>query len=166
MNPHHSHLARTALFMLAAAALAATGAPGATRPATPDADAIVGRWLNGKGVAVIEVYKGDGLYMGKVVWLKEPAYPADDPKGMAGQERVDRENPDPALRGRPILGLVIMRGFVFDGGGSWSKGRVYDPENGKEYRGKMTLTSPDVLSLRGYVGITLFGRTERWTRTK
>ena len=157
---------RTFAFLLVLAAGASLAATGTPAPASGDADAIVGRWLNGKGVAIIEVYKADGQYMGKVVWLKEPAYPADDPKGMAGQERVDRENPDPALRRRPILGLAIMRGFVFDGGDSWSKGRVYDPENGKEYRGKMTLASRDVLSLRGYVGISLFGRTEKWTRVK
>ena len=165
MRPCPALPAFALLLVLIAGALAAAGRQPAAVPGTPTADAIVGRWLNGKGVAIIEVYKADGQYMGKVVWLKEPAYPADDPKGMAGQERVDRENPDPALRGRPILGLVIMRGFAFDGN-SWSKGRVYDPENGKEYRGRMTLTSPDVLSLRGYVGITLFGRTERWTRVK
>jgi uncharacterized protein (DUF2147 family) len=131
-----------------------------------NADAIVGRWLNGKGVAIIEISKADDQYEGRVTWLKEAAYPADDPKGMAGRERIDRENPDPALRDRPILGLVIMRGVIFDGRDAWAKGRVYGPENGKEYRGRMTLTSPDVLSLRGYVGLPVFGRTERWTRVK
>ena len=159
-------------FVLALAVLLALAAAGrltaSPNPASPgaSADAIVGRWLNGKGIAIIEIYEADGQYLGKVVWLKEPAYPADDPKGMAGRQRIDRENPDPAVRDRAILGLVIMRGFVFDGENSWSKGRVYDPENGKEYRGKMTLTSPDTLSLRGFVGISLFGRTEKWTRVR
>ena len=156
-----------AVVALSAAAFASLAAgEGSLPPQTGGADGIVGRWLNAKGVAIIEISAADGTYTGKVVWLKEPAYPADDPKGMAGQERVDRENPDPALRTRPILGLVIMRGFVFDGENSWSKGRVYDPENGKEYRGRMTLTSPDTLSLRGYVGVSLFGRTEKWTRVR
>lgn len=155
-TPHRAALALTLLLAAAAPCLAQAQA----------ADRIVGRWLNGKGVAIIEIYKADDQYNGKVVWLKERAYPSDDPKGMAGRERIDRENPDPDLRDRPILGLVIMRNFVFDGQNSWSKGRVYDPENGKEYRGRMTLTSPDALSLRGYVGLTVFGRTEKWTRVK
>lgn len=133
---------------------------------TGNPDAILGRWLDGKGLAVIEIAKADGQFTGRLVWLKEPAFPANDPKGMAGLQRVDRENPDPALRDRPLLGLVIMRGFVFDGENSWSKGRIYDPQNGKTYSGKMTLVSPDVLSLRGFVLFSLFGRTEQWKRVR
>jgi uncharacterized protein (DUF2147 family) len=131
-----------------------------------DRDAIAGRWLNQEGLAVIEIARAGEVYEGRIVWLKEATYPAGDPKGMGGRDRVDRDNPDPALRSRRLLGLVIMRGFRFDGGRSWSGGRLYDPQSGKEYRGRMTLASPDTLSLRGYVGIPLFGRTSTWTRQK
>ena len=55
-------------------------------------DAIVGKWLNGKQTAHVEIYKAEGKYYGKIVWLKEPVYPADDKKGMAGKQKVDREN--------------------------------------------------------------------------
>jgi uncharacterized protein (DUF2147 family) len=127
-------------------------------------DAILGRWLNQEGLAVIEISRAGDTYEGRIVWLKEGTYPPDDPRGMGGRERVDRDNSDPALRSRRLLGLLIMRGFRFDGGRSWSGGRLYDPQSGKEYRGKMTLASPDTLSLRGYVGIPLFGRTATWTR--
>lgn len=152
---------------IALALLAFLAVTAATRlDAGGNPDAILGRWLDGKGRAVIEISKAGGQYIGKIVWLKEPAFPADDPKGMAGRPRVDRENPDAALRSRPLLGLVIMRGFVFDGWNSWSKGRIYDPQNGKTYGGKMSLVSPDVLSLRGFVVFSLFGRTEQWKRVK
>ncbi len=128
-------------------------------------DAIVGKWLDGKGKAHIEIYKENGKYFGKIVWLKEPTYPADDKKGMAGKDKVDRENPDPARRTKPILGLQILRDFVYEDG-IWQSGRIYDPENGKDYKCKMTLKSADALDVRGYIGFSFIGRTENWTRVK
>ena len=129
-------------------------------------DAIVGKWLNGEGTAHVDIYKEGGKYFGKIVWLKIPQYPADDPKGMAGQTKVDRENPDPARRKDPVLGLRLLRDFTFRKDGLWENGHIYDPKNGKDYRCKMTLTSPDVLNVRGFIGISLIGRTDVWTRVK
>jgi len=131
-----------------------------------EADAILGRWLNAKGTAQVEIYKVQGAYFGKIVWLKEPIYPADDRRGMAGKPKVDRENPDAARRTQPLLDLLLLRDFVFARDNLWERGRIYDPENGKDYRCKMTLTSPDVLRVRGFIGISLIGRTEIWTRVK
>lgn len=131
-----------------------------------DPDAILGKWLNGKKTAHIEIYKAQGKYYGHIVWLKEPVYPADDKKGMAGKTKVDRENPDPAKRNQPIMGLIMLRDFVFAKDNLWESGTIYDPENGKEYKCKMTLTSPDALDVRGFIGISLIGRTDTWTRVK
>jgi uncharacterized protein (DUF2147 family) len=69
-----------------------------------------------------------------------------------------------ALKKTPIIGLQIVYDFTFAGDGLWKDGRVYDPKNGKTYRGKMTLISPQQLDLRGYIGISLLGRTTTWTR--
>jgi uncharacterized protein (DUF2147 family) len=129
-------------------------------------DTIVGKWLNQKQTAHIEIYKTDGKYFGKIVWLKQPTYPADDKKGMAGKTKIDRENPDPAKRSQPVLGLVILRNFVFASDNLWQQGQVYDPENGKDYKCKMTLKSPDALDVRGFIGFSFIGRTENWTRVK
>jgi len=85
---------------------------------------------------------------------------------MAGQTKVDRENPDLSRRTQPLLGLVLLRDFDFVQDVLWERGKIYDPENGKDYRCKMTLTSPDVLRVRGFIGISLIGRTEVWTRVK
>lgn len=145
-------------------ALAFLGVIGAAAQA-PNPDAIVGRWLDGKGKAHIDIYKSNGKYFGKIVWLKEPRYLADDKKGMAGQTKVDRENPDPARRKQPILGLVILRDFVFEDN-LWQQGRIYDPDNGKDYKCKMTLKSPNALEVRGFIGFSFIGRTENWTRVK
>lgn len=139
---------------------------GAVPASAQNPDAIVGQWLNGKGSAHIDIYKMDGKYFGKIVWLKEPVYPADDKKGMAGQPKVDRENPDPARRKQPLVDLVILRDFKFARDGRWEQGQIYDPENGKDYKCKMTLQSPDTLAVRGFIGISLIGRTDTWTRVK
>ncbi len=139
---------------------------GAVQVSAQNPDAIVGQWLNAKGTAHIDVYKEGGKYYGKIVWLKEPTYPADDKKGMAGQPKVDRENPDPARRKQPLLDLVILRDFSYSKEGRWEQGRIYDPENGKDYKCKMTLESPDRLAVRGFIGFSLLGRTETWTRVK
>ncbi len=127
-------------------------------------DAIVGTWLDGEKKAHIEIYKQGAKYYGKIVWLSEPVYPATD--RMAGKEKVDRENPDVKLRTRPVLGIVILRDFVYSGNNVWEQGRVYRPTNGKDYKCKMTLTSPDSLNVRGFVGFSLFGETQTWTRVK
>lgn len=129
-------------------------------------DAIVGKWLNAKKTAHIEIFPQDGKYRGKIVWLQEPNYPANDAKGMAGQPKVDRENPDAARRKQPILDLVILRDFVHARDNTWEQGRIYDPENGKDYKCKMKLVSPDTLDVRGFIGFSMLGRTETWTRVK
>jgi uncharacterized protein (DUF2147 family) len=128
------------------------------------AEEILGAWNNDDGLAKIEIFDCGGRYCGKIIWLKEPNYPPDDNQGMGGKPRVDRENPDPALRTRPLMGLQIMEGFVFSGNATWEKGHIYDPKSGNTYRGKITLDSPYRLFLKGYVGIPLFGRSTTWTR--
>jgi len=127
-------------------------------------DDILGQWKNEDGRAQIEIYHCDGHYCGKLSWLGRPLYPADDPQGMGGQPRVDRENPNPELKTRRLLGLKIMEGFSYAGGDTWEKGRIYDPDSGKTYSCKLTLATPRQLKIRGFVGVPLFGRTSTWTR--
>lgn len=141
-------------------------APAALAAAQDGPDAILGTWLNAKKTAHIEIYKADGKYQGKIVWLKEPNYPADDKKGMAGQAKVDRENPDPARRKQSLVDLVILRDFTYGKDAVWENGRIYDPENGKDYKCKMRLKGADTLDVRGFIGFSLLGRTETWTRVK
>jgi uncharacterized protein (DUF2147 family) len=106
--------------------------------------------------------RGDA-YFGKIVWINETLYPEDDE--MAGQTKVDRENPDPKLQDRPIVGLEIVKGLEYAGGGRWEDGTIYDPESGKTYKSKAQLADGgDTLALRGYIGFSLLGRTSHWQR--
>ena len=127
-------------------------------------DDILGVWNNEEHDAKIEIFKCGGKYCGKIVSVKEPNYPADSKEGVPGTPRLDGKNPDSAKKTKPIIGLQIVSDFILDGKGVWKGGSVYDPKNGKTYRGKITLVSPNKLNLRGFVGITLFGRTTSWTR--
>jgi uncharacterized protein (DUF2147 family) len=128
------------------------------------ADDILGVWNNEEKDARIEMFKCGDKYCGKIIWLKEPNYPAGSTEGTPGTPRLDNHNPDPAQRTRPIFGLQIVKDFVFAGDSLWKGGTVYDPKVGKTYSGKMTLVSPDVLKLRGFIGISLLGRNTTWTR--
>ncbi len=57
-----------------------------------------------------------------------------------------------------------MTGFAANGEGKWTGGRIYDPNNGKTYKCTLELANDGTLKVRGYVGISWFGRTETWTR--
>jgi len=127
-------------------------------------DDILGVWNNEEKDAKIEIFKCDGRYCGRIIFAKEPNYPAGSKEGTPGSPRLDHKNPDVAKRSRPIMGLQIVNDFIFAGDGVWKEGTVYDPKAGKTYRGKMTMDSPDKLVMRGFVGIPLFGRSTEWTR--
>ena len=116
-------------------------------------DAILGKWVTADGDAVIEFYKCGEKYCGRIVWAKEP-------------EKKDIHNPDPSLRNRPLLGATILMGFRFNGKNEWKGGRIYDPDNGKKYKCKLSMKSKDRLRVRGYILWSLFGKTTVWKRVK
>lgn len=137
--------------------LAATTAFGAAQ------NGILGIWKTEKDESKVEIFQCGEKICGKIVWLKNPKY-TDSNDGQVGTPIIDRNNPDPALRSRPLIGLQIMDGFTELGDNTWGNGTCYDPKSGKTYRGKIHLASPDRLELRGFIGIPLFGRTSVWTR--
>ncbi|MVM37195.1 DUF2147 domain-containing protein [Spirosoma sp. HMF3257] len=125
-----------------------------------DSDAVVGTWLNGTKKGHVQIYKQGGTYFGKLVWLGQPTDPA------TGKPRTDEKNTDQSKRSRPLMNMVLMYNFKYDGGNVWSDGKIYNPEDGKEYNCKMTLKDNNTLLVRGYVGISLLGKTQTWTRIK
>jgi len=153
------HIAILVIFLLSLVTVAVAGS---------DGDAILGVWATDPegdgGQAHIEIYKDGDHYFGRIVWLSEPLYLEGDPHGQAGEAKVDTENPDEALRSQPIIGMTLMRDFRYDGKGLWHKGTIYDANNGKTYKSKMRLTDDGILKVRGFIGFSLLGRTEEWTR--
>lgn len=121
------------------------------------ADALAGTWLVQDGTAKIKIEQSGAKYFGKIVWL-------DPPNDKSGKPLLDKKNPDKALQSRTQLGLPLLKDFVYDGDNLWSAGTIYDPESGKTYSCKITMINSQSIEVRGYVGISLFGRTETWKR--
>ena len=121
-------------------------------------DQIIGKWLNATGEAQIYIYPNDGKYFGKIAWMKTPNHPD-------GKPRLDKNNPDNGLSKSPLLGLIILKDFVFSND-VWQDGSIYDPKIGKTYSCKISLQDSDKINVRGFVGFSILGRTEIWTRIK
>ena len=141
-----------ALLLLVGLLLAVAPARAAENP-----DAALGVWKNGEGTGMIQIFKKGDRYFGRLVWLKVPNTPE-------GKPRTDVNNPDEAKRSTPLKGLVNMRDFKYSGAGKWEEGKIYDPKNGSDYSCEMTLTDPNTLEVRGFIGVSLFGRTDVWKR--
>jgi uncharacterized protein (DUF2147 family) len=130
-----------------------------SRPVLAASAEPLGQWYAEGGAAVVEIALcGDGP-CGRVVWLHSPL-------DEDGCELRDKNNPDPALRNRPVVGLQILGGLVASDHKhvSWTGGTIYDPVSGNTYRCRLELDGHDRLRLRGYVGIPLVGRSTTWTR--
>ena len=169
-HPSAAHrLPRPAVLGLALLLLLGLAVPPAGAQGDTDADRILGLWKtepdeNGEYVHV-EITGEHGVYHGSIVWMSAPLWAESEGPQWAGKPKVDRNNPDEALRTRPIVGLPLVSGFRYDGGERWSGGTIYDPKKGKTYSCRMTLAGADRLDLRGYVlGMPLLGRTTTWTR--
>jgi len=122
------------------------------------ADAIVGKWLTEDKDAIVQIFKSKGKYYGRLFWIK-------DPLDEDGKPKLDKENPDPELRSRPLKGLIFLHGFVYDeDDNEWEDGKIYDPKTGNTYSSYMELDGNNTLNLRGYIGFSVFGRTSVWTR--
>lgn len=113
---------------------------------------IAGRWLTAEGKAVVEIAPcaggGGPDVCGRIAQVLKP---------RPGGPPVDIKNPDPALRGRPMAGLVILTGFRPDGD-RW-RGRIYDPESGRTYRSEL-IRDGRRLTVKGCWGP--FCRSQEW----
>jgi uncharacterized protein (DUF2147 family) len=125
------------------------------------ANKIEGTWFNEEKTSTIEITKSaDGTYVGKINWLDEP--------NEFGKPKLDKENEDPELAKRPLMGLVIVKNFKYESKEQkWEEGSIYDPKNGKTYDCYAWFENGDFNSLyiKGYVaGIKALGRKTIWTR--
>ncbi|MGI4732052.1 MAG: DUF2147 domain-containing protein [Janthinobacterium lividum] len=114
---------------------------------------IAGRWLTMEGKAIVDVEpcrQDAGQLCGRIARVLKP---------RPGEPAVDQKNPDPALRSRPIQGIAVLESFTA-AGDRW-KGRIYDPESGREYRSEVTRRG-GTLHVKGCVGP--FCRTQDWMR--
>ena len=144
----------TIVFAFAIFVLASVAAPAQQLP--PALQSAIGHWQvindDGKPWGHVDTYLVNGKLFGKVTELRPGRHPGDVCEKCSGE-----------LKNQLILGMAIIRNFKPDGN-VWTGGTVVDPENGKEYKGKIWTLGPDKLSMRGYIGFSLLGRTQTWTR--
>ena len=140
------------LFLVEAAALAGVD------EATPTA---AGVWQqvddDGKVGALVTISEEQGVFVGRLSQLF--LEPGDDPNPICTECPGDKHN-------LPILGLVFIEGMK-QSGLDYEDGTILDPETGKIYHANMHL-SPDgsKLTVRGYIGLSIFGRSQTWNRVE
>ncbi len=134
-------------------------------------DILLGDWRPSNGRSVIRISKGlkkkgqdPSKYYGRIVWLKEK----NNPDGIP---RIDVNNPEESKQSRRILGMTNMRELEFVGDKNelvWENGNIYDPNNGSDYSFEMTMSkkNTNIVDGRGYIGVSMFGRTDTWKRMK
>ena len=113
---------------------------------------ILGNWLSEAKDGIIRIsLASDANYEGRIVGGNHPG-------------RTDDKNPDPAERSKPLRGRVILRDLRYDGEGKWSGGLIYEPDTGRTYKCLVELVGPDKLKVRGFIGFSLLGKSQIWTR--
>jgi uncharacterized protein (DUF2147 family) len=105
------------------------------------------------GIVKLQLTK-DGGIEGITIWGETPS--------------LDVNNPNPALRDRSLSGIIFLWGFSYQPKKNrWEDGNVYDPDTGKTYSAKLSLEKGGkILKMRGFIGISLFGRTAKFERVK
>ena len=125
------------------------------------ADDIHGLWINNKDVGkqkfAVMVEDCGSKLCGRLYWLKKPL-------SASGLPKRDKHNPNEALRDRPLCGLQILTGFQYVSDNTWNSGEIYNPDDGLTFSSTMKLAPEGSLKIRGYVGISLFGKTLEWVR--
>ena len=113
---------------------------------------VLGNWLTQAKDGIIQISVAAGAtYEGRIVGGSHPG-------------RVDEKNPDASQRGKPLRGQVILRELHYDGDGKWSGGSIYEPDSGRTYKCLVELMAPDTLKVHGYIGISMLGKSQTWTR--
>lgn len=122
------------------------------------ADDILGIWRNPTGNGHVEIFKENGKYYGRLVWLKKTI-------DTDGKPFLDKNNPNKQHCNKPLLGLIMLRDFLFNNG-EWTGGKVYNPDDGKEYKSYLKLKDEKTLSIRGFIGFSWIGKTLTFQRVR
>lgn len=124
---------------------------------TMNAQSILGKWKTfddqtGDAKSIVEISEKGGKYQGKVIEILNPAKKDSKCEKCPGDDK-----------GKPIEGLVIIKNLTKKGE-EYTGGTIIDPQSGKEYKCSIKMNGKTKLEVRGYVGISLIGRTQTWTK--
>lgn len=120
---------------------------------------VIGKWKTiddetGKAISVVEIYEKNGKIYGKVVDILNPKDKGKTCVNCSGEDK-----------NKPLLGLVVIKGLTKEGD-EYTNGKILDPKHGKLYKCYISCEGPDKLKVRGYIGVSLLGRTQYWHRVK
>ena len=123
---------------------------------TINAQSLVGTWKtiddeSGEPKSHVSIYEENGKFYGKVIKLL-PAATGTICEDCPGDKK-----------GKPIEGMVVLWDLK-PYKDYWSYGKIMDPASGKIYKASVWLDGKDKLSVRGYIGFSLLGRTQTWHR--
>ena len=117
---------------------------------------VIGHWetyddKTNEKKAIIEIYESENRYYGKIV------------ENISGEANAICENCNGKNKDQPIIGLVVIEDIKKDGD-EFNGGTILDPNNGKTYKCYLELINNNKLKVRGYLGFSVFGRTQYWIR--
>ncbi|MGL2964701.1 DUF2147 domain-containing protein [Flavobacterium sp. RSB2_4_14] len=120
---------------------------------------ILGKWKTiddetGKEKSIVEIFEKQGKVYGKIIEIFESEHRHRKCEKCEGEDK-----------NKPILGLIIIKGLK-KSGAIYEGGKITDPKNGSSYNCKISMEGKDKLIVRGYIGISLFGRSQNWIRYK
>ena len=121
-------------------------------------DKILGTFLTQDKSSKVEFYKSGDKYYGKVIWMKDPI----DPKTK--KPYLDSDNPDPAKKTMPVMGMVVINGVSYDKD-CWDGGTIYDPNTGKTWDCSVSFNGSQ-LKVKGFWKFSWIGKTELWTKSQ
>lgn len=118
---------------------------------------VLGKWKTiddetGEAKSIVEIYEKSGKIYGKVIAILDVVHKNNLCENCSGEDA-----------NKPILGLTVIKGLTRDGK-EYNSGKILDPKSGKLYQCFITLEKTDKLKVRGYIGISLLGRTQYWQR--
>ena len=121
-----------------------------------NAQSAIGTWKtvddeDGTVKSHVSIYEEDGKLYGKVLKLINPE------RTICTECKGDKKD-------KPIEGMQIMWGLKQNNPKEWKGGKIMDPKNGKEYKCKIELEDSNTLKVRGFIGFSLLGRTQKWYR--
>ncbi|MDF3078440.1 MAG: hypothetical protein K0S09_2329 [Sphingobacteriaceae bacterium] len=122
-------------------------------------DQICGKWISEDNNLIVQVYKQDNEFKGKIVWFDDPEEDRDI------NLYYDIQNPNPSLRKRKLLGLNVLEDLQYDSEtGTWENGTIYDATSGKVYSSAICLNPDKTLKVTGYWKFKFIGRSMKFKR--